>query len=213
MTWRDRDLAAAAWAPPNCAGWSPSSRFRLIVALAGSFRFDGSVDDLLGRLGAISNLRSLRYWSVSDRAWRSLVSDATALRGSDTRSRRPDFAATELRLGADLFYLQSDTRSTTEVIYRMRVQERDPSHTSIAIENVSSIRLYLVTLFAPGSLQSTLYLNRARPGVWDFYHVTRVTDGASSFAVGHEASYINRAAALYRHIIGVPTDQEPPLAP
>jgi hypothetical protein len=28
----------------------------------------------------------------------------------------------------------------------------------------------------------------------------------------YEASYINRAVAYYRHIAGIPTDQEPPAA-
>jgi hypothetical protein len=34
-----------------------------------------------------------------------------------------------------------------------------------------------------------------------------------SLAVSYEASYINRAAAIYRHIAGIPTDQEAPGSP
>jgi hypothetical protein len=29
---------------------------------------------------------------------------------------------------------------------------------------------------------------------------------------GHEASYVNRAVALYRHLARIPTDREPPAA-
>ena len=212
MTWRDRDLAAAGWFPPTCAGWT-SPRSRLLVTLAGSLRFDGPVEDLLDRIGAISSFRSLRYWSVTDRAWRPLLNETYALRGADPRLRRPDFAAAELRLGTEVYFLQRDGRSTADVVYRMRIQERDTSRARITIENVTPVRFYLVTLFPPGSLQSTIYLNRISLGVWGVYYVTRVTDEASSMALGHEASYINRAAALYRHLVGVPTDQEPPLAP
>jgi hypothetical protein len=40
----------------------------MIVALAGSFRHDGDVEDLLRRFGAISALTEIRYWSVIDKA-------------------------------------------------------------------------------------------------------------------------------------------------
>ena len=42
---------------------------------------------------------------------------------------------------------------------------------------------------------------------------TRVGHGAKAFVQGHEASYINRAVAMFRHIAGILTDQNPPAAP
>jgi hypothetical protein len=33
-----------------------------------------------------------------------------------------------------------------------------------------------------------------------------------SLSTGGEAPYINRAVAFFRHIAGIPTDQEPPAA-
>jgi len=39
-----------------------------------------------------------------------------------------------------------------------------------------------------------------------------VQPGSSIMPGSHEASYINRAVAYYRHIAGLPTDQEPPAA-
>ena len=65
------------WRPPACTGWAPAAG--TLVALAGKFRFEGSADDLLTRMGAISALRGIRYWSVSDNAWRTLIEHASAL--------------------------------------------------------------------------------------------------------------------------------------
>jgi len=68
----------------------------MLVALAASFRFDGDGKDLLGRLGAISALRGIQYWSASDQSWRVLITDAAGLEGPSIKHRRPDFAATEM---------------------------------------------------------------------------------------------------------------------
>ena len=42
---------------------------------------------------------------------------------------------------------------------------------------------------------------------------TKIVSVASALATLSPASYVNRAAALYRHSIGVAPDREPPLAP
>lgn len=213
VVWHDRDRGQPAWDPRTCLGWSPASRSRLSVALAGSFAFDGSLDELLSRIGSISSLRTLRYWSVTDAAWRPLVGDAFALRSPEPRDRRPDFAPPELRQGAGVYYAQSDSRSSAEVIYRMRVWQNGPTEAVVEMENVTPVRYRIFTLFDRGALQLVLFIRQVRPGVWALYSLTRIGEGASSFAMGHEASYVNRAAALYRLVAGVPSDQEPPVAP
>lgn len=210
--WRDRDLRAAAWAPPRCAGWDAASRSRLIVTLAGTFEFTGTLDDLLARIGAISGLRRQRYWSVSDGAWRRLVSDAAALAGPDAAARRADFAPAELRRGESVYYSQDDGRAGGAIVYRLRVRASGPDQAVVEMENVTPIRYRFVTLFDRGSLQVVMFIRKLRPGVWGAYTATRVSDGASSFAVGREASYVNRAAALYRLVAGIPSDAEPPPA-
>jgi hypothetical protein len=48
--------------------------------------------------------------------------------------------------------------------------------------------------------------------LWGYYQTIRATAGASALALGSDASYVNRLAALYRYVAGIPTDQEPPLA-
>lgn len=209
--WRWRDLEQLNWKPPACTGWLPSSRSKLVLALAGRFRFDGTVDDLLAREGAISTLRGIRYWSATEGLWRTLIIDAAALSGPDPRSRRPDFSPSEMAKGSELHYWEDDSRSG-EIVYRMSVLDRGPAGVVIATENLTPVRLFLMTLFAPGALQSVEFIAQVSPGIWGVYLLTRTGEGTSALAGGHEASYVNRAVALYRHLAGIPTDREPPAA-
>ncbi len=205
------------WVPPACTGWAAEGvhGFGTLVALAGRFELaQGSgTDQILGRFGAISMLRGARYWSVSDGAWRPLVSDASALDGLDPDRRRSDFNAAELGSGRDAYFVQNDGRSSGRVVYRMRVRESGPDHVILQTENVTPITLLVVTLFQPGALQTVQFLHRLSPTSWGYYSLSRATEaGSSSLVGGHVASYVNRAAALFRLAAGVPTDREPPLA-
>jgi hypothetical protein len=209
-SWRAAELAKLGWAPPGCTGWSPSSRSKSVVALAGRFRFAGDAEALLTRAGAISALRSVRYWSTTDKAWRPLVFDASALAGGDAKAdRRRDFEASELTQGSQSYYWIDDSRSGA-VVYRMRVLERDSRRLVLAHENASAVRAYGMTLFEPGALQTVEFIEQHDTDVWGLYLLTRIDDGASVFAGSHEASSINRAVALFRHLARIPTDQEPP---
>jgi hypothetical protein len=203
---------AERWTPPACMRW-PSGQFKLIVALAGSFRHTGDAQTLLARFGAISTMRGLLYWSVSDKAWRVLITDAAALVGPDAARRRPDFTLAEMKGDTDLFFEEQDSRSSGPVVYRLRVLEVSANRIVIETENVSPVRAFLVTLFPPGSLRAAYFLERREPGTWAFYGLSSTSKEASALATVSEASYVNRAAALYRHFIGVPGDRDPPLAP
>ena len=63
------------WHPPSCAGWIPTSRAKLVVTVTGTFRFDGTMDELLARAGEIAQLRAIPYWSPSEKngcRWREM---------------------------------------------------------------------------------------------------------------------------------------------
>jgi hypothetical protein len=81
------------------------------------------------------------------------VTEATALSAPDPGRRRADFTATEMVAGQDLFFAQSDNRSSKEVVFRLRVLEMRPGGLVIQTENVSAVRLLLLTLFGPGDIQ------------------------------------------------------------
>ena len=74
--WTDEMLRG--WAPPACTRWTAPTP-AVVVALAGSFRHADGADAVLGRFGAVSRLRGIRYWSVSDKDWRTLITDAFAV--------------------------------------------------------------------------------------------------------------------------------------
>lgn len=202
-----------SWTAPDCLGW-PQQRFRLVVALAASFRHAGSADALLARFGAISSLRGLRYWSVTDKAWRELITDAAALSGPDaSQRRRADFSPAELRRGSGVFFEQTEGRSAAATAYRMQVLEAGPDRVVIRTENVTAVRAMLVTLFPPGTLRATYVLERRAPQLWGFYAISSVSTEASALASVSPESYLNRAAALYSHFVGIPAERHPPPAP
>jgi hypothetical protein len=202
----------AGWTPPACTGWRPLP-FRTLVAAAARFRHQGAAEELLERLGAISALRTIRYWSATDKRWLGLITDASALEGPDASRRRPDFGAAEMRVGADLYFAQHDNRATGEVVYRLRFREIAPDRLVAETENVGAVRYLFVPLAGPGDLQAVYFLDRLAPDVWGYYGLARTGAGASPLLEGHEASYVNRAVALFRHLAGLPTDQGPPAAP
>ena len=208
--WQGNDLKRGA--PPGCIGWPAASRSKLVVTLTGSFHFDGTMSMLLARVGTISALRSVRYWSTTDKKWGPLSNDAYALTGPDANSRRRDFLPTELVKGADLYYWEDDVR-TGPAVYRLRVWESAPERFIISSDNVTPIRQFWFTLFKPGMLQSVLVIERVAPSIFGVSVLTRTGEGASMLTAGHDSSYVNRATAMYRQLAGIKTDQEPPAAP
>ena len=82
----------------------------------------------------------------------------------------------------------------------------------VETSNVDAIKQWGITLYAADGLNTLYFLDERSPGVWAYYSITRVLP-ASFLAEGHEKSYINRAVALYRHYMRLPTNTEPPSAP
>ena len=187
------------WPPPPCTGWQGDG-FRMLVALAGRFRFDGDGAALLARFGAVSRLPEIRYWSVTGGAWKPLVTAAHALDGAHG-ARRGDFSPDELR-GAPRFFSETGSFTSGPVTYRVAVREATADRLVVVVENVGVVRRLLVDLFDPGELQSLYVLEREGAGVWTYYSVTRTRDTASALTEGHAASYVNRAMALFRHYAG-----------
>lgn len=203
--------AARGWQPPPCSTWQAQDA-DMLVGLAGSFRYDGEIDGLLARIGAISTKKGVRYWSTTEKNWQMLVTDAFALSGPDAALRRADFKASEMAKGQTIHYAQSDNRSAGNCVYREQVIAADRERVLIESENLSPVKKMLITLYAPGDLQSLYVIERRAPGLWNFYSLTRTRMASSMLPTGSEASYINRSVAFFRHVAGIPTDQEPPAA-
>jgi len=69
-----------------------------------------------------------------------------------------------------------------------------------------------ITLFQPGEMQSIYFLDRESENVWRYYSIVRTGTNANRLITGNESSAVNRAVAFYRHLVGIPTGQEPPAA-
>jgi hypothetical protein len=197
------------WKPPACTGWTAVG-FTVLVTTAARFRHPEDADGLVHHIGAISQLKGMRYWSNTHKRWQTLVVDAYALTGVQ-HSGREDFTPDELKAGKELYFQQVDNLSG-KATYRMHIDEASRDRIVFDIENVSTMHYFLVPIFHPGELQSIYFLDRESEHVWRYYSMLRMGKNANGMAAGNESSAINRAVAFYRWLAGIPTDQEPPAA-
>ena len=131
-----------------------------------------------------------------------------------TAPKRGDFSAAELRDGGDFYFVAADNRSGKDAVSRLRVIRADGEHFVLETENVTALRWTIFTYAAPGSFQTWYFLDREAGGGWRFYSLTRVLYANTVLGgIIPTDSYINRSVAMYRHFLGVPTDQGPPAAP
>jgi hypothetical protein len=181
------------------------------VTAVGRFPYGSGAEGLLRKIGAISGLTGLRYWSTTHKAWQTLIEDAFAVTGPQGNRRRKDFTPDEMAAGQTLYFDQTDNLSG-RATFRMHIAEATADRLVFDVENVTTMRFLLVPLFRPGEMQSVYFLDREPGNVWRFYSIVRTGKNASNLTTGHEASSINRAVAFYRYFTGIPTDQEPPAA-
>jgi|SRR5580693_3654534 hypothetical protein len=199
------------WRPPVCTGWTAAG-FTTLVTTVARFRDASGEESLLRRIGAISELAGMRYWSTTRKRWRTLVVDAYALTGPEPGQHRKDFTPEEMKEGDVLYFEQVDNLSG-KAVYRMRVLEASADRIVIGVENVTTIRYFLMPILRPGEIQSIYFLDRESNDVWRYYSLVRTGRNASRLVAGNASSAVNRAAAFYRHFAGIPADQEPPAAP
>jgi hypothetical protein len=204
----DRSALGRDWTPPACLGW-PAPGFTGLISTVARFRVTGA-EELLQRIGGISHLTGMRYWSTTHQSWRTLIVSATALAGP-TGVLRPDFSTADLAQGSVEYFQQTDSLSG-KATYKLQMLSVSPSRLIFETENITALRYLLLPLFPPHELQAIYFLERESPGIWRYYSLARTGKDASSLASGHEASAINRAAAFFRYFAGIPTDQEPPAA-
>ncbi len=207
--WSESD-SGRIWRPPACTGWAGVGFSTLITTVA-RFRNSAGAEGLLRHIGAISELAGMRYWSTTHQQWQTLVVEAKASAGFPVTRHRGDFTPDEMTEGKDLYFEQTDNLSGS-AIYRMHMTTVSADRIVFDVENVSTMRYFLVPLFRPGEVQSIYFLDREADDVWRYYSIARTGRNASRLTAGHESSSINRAVAFYRSLAGIPTDQEPPAA-
>ena len=166
MLWSQTDLGPG-WTAPSCPSW-PAGAATIVVGLAGHFQYAGSADALLARIGAISSLSEVRYWSVTEKQWNNMFTRGVALDGPDLEKKRSDFSAAELRMGGTFYFAAADNRSGKEAVSRLRVIAADSAHFVLETENVTPLRWTILTYAAPGSFQTWYFLDRDDDGAGNF---------------------------------------------
>jgi hypothetical protein len=208
--WTKGDLDPS-WIPPGCTPWKADAA-TIVVGLAGSFNQAVGADVLLARIGAISSLSTVRYWSVTEGQWNAMFSRATAL--DNAKKPRRDFSAAELRAGGSFYFSAADNRSGKDAISRIHVIAADSGHIAAEVENVTPLKWGFLTYAAPGNFQTWYFLDHDTASGWRFYSLTRVLYASALFSsVIPGKSYVNRAVAMSRHLLDQPTDRDPPAAP
>lgn len=196
-----------------CSGWmtGPTS---LMVALAGHFTSGSDAGAMLARIGMISALRDVRYWSVTEKKWNSLFISATSVSSANPSAPRGDFATSEFHTGSDLYFLTSDNRLTKDMVMRLRTKDVGPRSIVLETTNITPVSWLAFTLVPAGDMQTLYFLERQPDGSWQFYSLTRVLNASSLLShLVTGPSYVNRSVAMYRYIAGIPTDRDPPAAP
>jgi hypothetical protein len=167
------------------------------------------MEGLRRRVGAISSLTGLLYWSTTSQRWRPLIDDAYALSEPAGDQHRKDFSLDEIVEGRVLYVHQEDNLFG-KATYSMQIVGVSKDRLVFSAANASPIVYFGIPLVPQGEIQSICFLERESSDVWRYYSLTRTGKQASLLMSGHDASLINRAVALYRHLAGIPPDTEPP---
>jgi len=199
------------WKPPGCTGWAETGYTRL-VTISARFTYLAGMAGLLRQVGAISGLKGMRYWSTTHKQWRTLILDAYAVTDPNSEEQRKDFMPDEVKKGKVLYFAEINNLSG-KAIYQMKIIDASPIRLVFSVENVSTMRYHLLPIFHPGDLQSVYFLDRESDSVWRYYSIVRIGQTANGLMAGNDSSFINRAVAFYRNLVGIPTTQEPPVAP
>ena len=158
------------------------------------------MEEVLGRIGAISTFKGMRYWSVTDHRLEPLIKEAFAVEGSSPNNARSDFTQADMQVGRELFFTEQDNRSSDPVLYRMKVIERRPDRIFIDITNANKVRRFLLTLFEPGDLRTALIISRTADGLWMCYALSGFHPTTLAGLLDSHKSQVNRLIALYGHI-------------
>jgi hypothetical protein len=183
-------------------------RFDLVGALAGSFREDGGAERILERLGALSKMTAIQYYSERKHGSAKMLDESTALRSQSVEQRRADFTPAELKTGNALYHAQSDPVTGNTVVYLMRISAASPREITVEQENVGPLKYGPLTVADPRGLRTVHLLRESADGVWRYYLLTAVAGRTASH---YEDSIMNRALAMFRYVAGQPTERGEPL--
>src|SRR5258708_4299475 len=134
----DSAILGGAWAHPACTGWTTTG-FSSLVTTVARFRYTSGAEGLLRRIGAISELTGVRYWSTTHKQWQTLIVEAHAVSGPAGDSRRKDFLPEEMGREQVVYFAQQDNL-IGKATYRMRIISASPDRIVFDPENSTAIK-------------------------------------------------------------------------
>ncbi len=209
-SWTEDDLNNSAWQLAPCLHWT-EGRTRLATALAAVVHAP-SLDDLLTRYGALSQYKSIQFWSTMHQAWEPFVTQAGFTDGPAVTYTHPDLKPEDFVAGREFYYYEIDPR-TGRTLHHLTVRKRTADKVELSTENLTPIKYSLFTIFEAHALRSATFIERHGPSEWGYYQTIGVGEGSDFIAVRSASPYINRLTALYRYMAGMPTDGAPAAAP
>ena len=193
---------------PDCGGLRGRD-FELLVRLTASFAAPGELADMLLRLGAVSTLKGMPYWSFTDKKRATLIRESYAIDRPASMRPRADFSLAELRSGAELFFVHSDNRSNALVPYRLQLQHSGPDSFTVHVENAGDIRYMGMMMAAAHEMQWVVKLERLAPGRWGYRSLLGMQHlGMLGRAEQHRLSNLSRCVAMFDLLAGRQTEIE-----
>ncbi len=172
-----------------------------MAVVHGTFPVPGGAAMLATRLGAVSRLARLRYWSARRERWQPLVTAACALRAPDRAARRPDFTAEELTAGATLYVHQQDS-SLGDMLHRLHVVRHDATGLVLRAENVAPVRRLGLTVIPAGGYRLAQGVWPMGGGLWRYYATLVLGGAGGALAAARAEPFRHRLEALYRGAAG-----------
>jgi hypothetical protein len=122
--------------------------------------------------GIARSCAGMDRWDEAADWWQTLIDDAYATTGPPAYQRRKDFSFDEIVEGASLYFRQADNLSGTAT-YRLRILNASPDRLVFNIENMTTMRYFLIPLFQPGEMQSVHFIERESQEIWRYYSIAR----------------------------------------
>jgi hypothetical protein len=195
---RKKDQLPDNWQAPECADWEHIKTSALIAA-AGKMIFPEGKQSILKLVGNISAYSGLQYWSQSRNDWKTLISRAHALSAPEKMAVRPDFQPDEIAIGKDYFFWQEEPTTSGSATYAFRLLELSDTRLTISLRNITPARHLMINVLDAGNAQTLYFFEHLHEKEWGYYQLSRIGTGLHEKLPIPEASYANRARAIYSH--------------
>lgn len=193
---------------PDCSGLR-SPDVELLVQVSARFASPQDAPAMLARLGMVSALKGMAYWSYTDRKRQLLVRESFAVDHPGALKPRADFSAAELRSGAVLHFAQSDNRSAALMPYSLQLLSAGPERLVLRVENLVDLRYMGFKVMGAHDMQWLLALEPLANGQWGYRSLLGVCHLGWGGAEQHRLSNLARSVAMFDHLTGRQTDIEP----